>query len=559
MLTHLTVSNYAIAEHIELQFNEGMTALTGETGAGKSIALDALGLVLGARADAGAVRHGAERADITAVFDVNHIPEAFTWLQEHDLEQDSDCVLRRVIRKDGRSRGYINGQPCTLQDLKQLGSMLLDIHSQHQHQSLMRRDTHMRLVDEFGQCQSLAGEVKAAFRQWQNTEKKLRDLRNDQDERQARTELLRYQVEELDRLAMTADELQQLEDEQKQLANAESILHQCHEAAQCCNEGEPSAATLLNQAQQQLERLPVAVPELKDTLAMLEEARIQVEEAGDNLRRYVDDYDRDPERLQHVEERLSDIYQLARKHGVLPDQLPDRHSALSGELAELDGGANSVEHLEEEAARLLETYQEKAGRLTETRCSAAAELDSRVSDELRRLSMPEVTFKTTLSANEKDRPAAHGNEEVEFLVSANAGQPPRPLNKVASGGELSRISLAIQVVVAQTSTIPTLIFDEVDVGIGGGVAEVVGRLLRTLGQSGQVLCVTHLPQVASQAHQHLIVSKFTEDSNTYSTVEKLQTDERVKEVARMLGGVDLTEQTMAHAQEMLDKGQATHH
>lgn len=560
MLSQLTVANYAIAEQVELSFSQGMTALTGETGAGKSIVLDALGLVMGARADAGAVRDGADKADITAVFDIERIPEARAWLESRDLEQDHDCVLRRVIRKDGRSRGYINGQPCTLQDLKQLGAMLMDIHGQHQHQSLLRKDTHHRLVDEFGNNTERAAEVRTAYRDWQALRRKLERIRNEQDERQSRTELLRYQVDELDRLGMTADELPALEAEQKQLANAESILQHCHQAAACCSEGEPDASALLEQARQQLERLPVEIPQLAETSQMLEEARIQVEEAGDNLRRFMDDYDCDPQRLQSVEERLSLIYQLARKHQVQPEELPEHHQNLQAELERLDNGSESVEQLEARVEEARRAWQDRADELSAARREAAQGLDARVTEELTRLSMPGIHFETRLAPTSDDHiPSAMGNEEMEFLVSTNAGQSAKPLHRVASGGELSRISLAIQVVVAQTSTIPTLIFDEVDVGIGGAVAEVVGRLLRTLGEEGQILCVTHLPQVASQAHQHLSVSKFTRASETFSTVETLDADERVREVARMLGGVDLTEQTIAHATEMVEKGQATHH
>ena len=560
MLTHLTVSNYAVAEKVELTIREGMTALTGETGAGKSIVMDALSLVTGARADAGAVREGAEKADLSAVFDITRIPEARNWLEERDLDQEGDCVLRRVIRHDGRSRGYINGQPCTLSDLKALGGMLMDIHSQHQHQSLLKRETHHRLVDEFGGNGERAEQVRNAFREWRDLNRKLEQASNQRDERNARTELLRYQVEELDRLALAADELDQLEAEHKQLANAESILEQCHEAAQCCGEGEPAAVSMLEQARQKLERLPIEVPQLAETCQMLEEARIQVEEAGDNLRRFIDDYDCDPQRLKEVEERLSSIYQIARKHQVQPQELPEHHEALRAELDELENGSESLEQLGERVEAARAEWQRLADELSRVRREAAEQLDASVGEELRRLSMPDIRFQTHFAATSEDgRPAATGHEDMEFLVSTNAGQSARPLGKVASGGELSRISLAIQVVVAQTSTIPTLVFDEVDVGIGGGVAEVVGRLLRQLGESGQILCVTHLPQVASQAHQHLSVSKFTEDEQTYSTVEILDSDERIREVARMLGGVDLTEQTIAHASEMLQKGQATHH
>lgn len=559
MLTQLTVSQFAIAEQVELQFDQGMTALTGETGAGKSIVLDALSLTLGGRADAGMVRQGAEKAEITAVFDVSSISSAREWLKDHDLDAEDDCILRRVVRRDGRSRGYINGQPCPLQDLKQLGGMLMDIHSQHEHQSLMKKETHSRLVEEFGQFSEQSDQVSQAYRQWQQLQKKLTALQNDAEERHARTELLRYQVEELDRLALAEQELDALETEQKQLNSAEEVMRQCHAANQLCSEGDPAAASLLQQALQQLNHLPVALPQLDDTLKMLEEARIQVEEAGNNLRHLVDDYPCDPQRLTDVEARLTTVYDLARKHRVAPEQLPEYHQQLAQELAGLDGGENSMEQLSSDAEAALANYHKLAATLTRARQKAGAALDKRVAAELTKLSMPGITFQTSLTPNKDLQPSAQGQEELEFLVSTNAGQPARPLAKVASGGELSRISLAIQVVVAQTSTIPTLLFDEVDVGIGGGVAEVVGRLLRTLGESGQVLCVTHLPQVATQAHQHLFVSKFTKAKDTFSRVDKLANSERVKEVARMLGGVDLTEQTLAHAQEMFERGQATQH
>ena len=315
----------------------------------------------------------------------------------------------------------------------------------------------------------------------------------------------------------------------------------------------------MRQALHQLEQLPVDVPALTDTIQMLNEAQIQISEAGDNLRRFVDDYEADPVRLNEVEERLSAIYQMARKHRITPEELPELHQRLSQELAELDGGEGSLEQLQAELENLRARFDALATKLTETRRNAAMELDQRIARELAQLSMPSVQFVSHLSRNSDDEPAPHGMEEVEFLVSANPGQPARSLAKVASGGELSRISLAIQVVVAQTSTTPTLVFDEVDVGIGGGTAEVVGRLLRALGENGQVLCVTHLPQVAAQCHQHLFVSKFTEKDATYSRIESLDDQGRISEVARMLGGVDMTEQTIAHAREMFVKGQATHH
>lgn len=559
MLIQLTVSNYAIAERVELQFSKGMTALTGETGAGKSIVLDALGLAMGGRADAGAVRHGAERADINASFDISRIPEARQWLEAHELDDKEDCILRRTIRKDGRSKAFINGQPCPLSQLKELGGLLMDIHSQHQHQSLLRKDTHRKLLDEFAGAEQLADQARSAWKAWNATRQKLEQRRHNADEAEARLQLLRYQVEELDRLALEDGEQEALEQEQAQLSQADAVLHSSHQAALLCTEDDTSAAALVRQALQQLEQLPLEVPALADTLQMLNEAQIQISEAGDNLRRFVDDYEADPARLAEVEERLSAIYQMARKHRITPEELPELHQRLAAELAELDGGEGSLEQLEAELENLRKQFDELAAQLSAKREQAAMELDQRIARELAQLSMPNMQFVTHLSGNADNEPAPHGMEDIEFLVSANPGQPARPLAKVASGGELSRISLAIQVVVAQTSTTPTLVFDEVDVGIGGGTAEVVGRLLRSLGDNGQVLCVTHLPQVAAQCHQHLFVSKFTEKEATYSRIEALDDQGRISEVARMLGGVDMTEHTIAHAREMFVKGQATHH
>ncbi|TGN40555.1 DNA repair protein RecN [Marinobacter confluentis] len=559
MLTQLTVSNYAIAERVDLQFSQGMTALTGETGAGKSIVLDALGLAMGGRADAGAVRHGAKRADITASFDVSRITEAQQWLEEHELDDENDCILRRVISKDGRTRAYINGQPCPLAHLKDLGSTLMDIHSQHQHQSLLRKDTHRKLLDEFARAETLADQARQAWKTWNTTRQRLNERQQNADEAEARIQLLRYQVEELDRLALEDGEQESLETEQSQLSHAEGVLHNCHQATMLCTEDDNSAAALVRQALQQLEQLPVEVPALADTIQMLSEAQIQISEAGDNLRHFVDDYDADPARLAKVEERLSAIYQMARKHRIGPENLRELHQSLSNELASLDDGEGSVEKLKAELQAQRAEFDKVAAELSDARQAAAANLDQRIAEELAELSMPAVQFVTHLSRNKDDEPAPHGMEEVEFLVSANPGQPARPLAKVASGGELSRISLAIQVVVAQTSTTPTLVFDEVDVGIGGGTAEVVGRLLRSLGDNGQVLCVTHLAQVAAQCHQHLFVSKFTDSDATFSRIESLDDTGRITEVARMLGGVDMTEHTIAHAREMFSKGQATHH
>jgi DNA repair protein RecN (Recombination protein N) len=435
----------------------------------------------------------------------------------------------------------------------------MDIHSQHQHQSLLRKDTHRRLLNEFAGAENLAEDTRRAWKAWNTTRQRVHERQQNADEAEARIQLLRYQVEELDRLALEENEQHGLEEEQAQLSHAEGVLHNCHQASLVCTEDDTSAAALVRQALQQLEQLPVEIPALADTIQMLNEAQIQITEAGDNLRHFVDDYDADPARLAEVEERLSAIYQMARKHRIAPENLPELHQSLACELASLDDGEGSLEKLEAELEAQRAGFDKVAEELSRARQAAAADLDQRIAGELTQLNMPAVQFVTHLTRNKDDEPAPHGMEEVEFLVSANPGQPARPLAKVASGGELSRISLAIQVVVAQTSTTPTLVFDEVDVGIGGGTAEVVGRLLRSLGDNGQVLCVTHLAQVAAQCHQHLFVSKFTDSDATFSKIESLDDTGRISEVARMLGGVDMTEHTIAHAREMFSKGQATHH
>ncbi|HEY9119363.1 MAG TPA: DNA repair protein RecN, partial [Marinobacter sp.] len=413
MLTQLTVSNYAIAERVELQFGKGMTALTGETGAGKSIVLDALGLAMGGRADAGAVRHGAKRADITATFDVSAIAEARQWLEKHELDDDNECILRRVISKDGRSRAYINGQPCPLAHLKDLGSALMDIHSQHQHQSLLRKETHRKLLDEFAAAETLAYETKEAWKIWHKTQQRLTERRQNEDEAEARLQLLRYQVEELDRLALEEGEQEKLEKEQEQLSHADAVLHGSHQATLLCTEEDNSAANLVRQALQQLEQLPVEVPALAETIQMLNEAQIQITEAGDNLRLFVEDYDADPARLAEVEERLSAIYQMARKHRIAPEALPEFHQALSAELASLDDGEGSVEKLEAELEAQLGQFNKLARQLSEARQQAAAQLDQRIAEELAQLSMPAVQFVTHLNRNRGDEPAAHGLEDIE--------------------------------------------------------------------------------------------------------------------------------------------------
>lgn len=557
MLLQLSVRDFAIAEQIDLQFEPGMTVISGETGAGKSILLDALGLALGDRATSDSVRHGADKADICAVFDISKIPEAQAWLQEYDLLQDQECILRRVISVDGKSRGYINGHPSPLQMLREIGEMLMDIHSQHEHQSLLKKETHRKLVDHFGDNLEQLETVRQLFQRWQDKRKRLEQLSSQSEEMQAKVQLLTYQAQELEQLGLKEGEIEELEQEQERLSQAEGILTSCHVAVQTCKEDEDSCTSRLHYAIHQLEPIRHTHGAIENALKLLQEAEIQIEEACNDLRHFADTFEADPERLQQIEERLSDIFQLARKHRTSPGELIQLQQSLSQELESLSGGEQSLEQLEAEVSQLAADYLREAQKLSQRREKAAARLDALVQEKLKQLHMPSMRFITQLQ-NKGQEPAQFGPqglEDVEFLISPNPGQPAKPLTKIASGGELSRISLAIQVVAAQVSSIPSLVFDEVDVGIGGGTAEVVGRMLRDLGEKGQVFCVTHQPQVACQGHHHLFVSKQVTKNQTHSKITRLSEPERIQEVARMLGGIEVTDQTLAHAKEMLTKSQ----
>ncbi|HBC00311.1 MAG TPA: DNA repair protein RecN [Pseudomonas sp.] len=557
MLVHLSVHNYAIVEHLDLELKRGMSVISGETGAGKSIMLDALGLTLGDRADSSVVRIGADKADILASFDLDDIPDARTWLAERDMDHDGPCILRRVITAEGRSRGYINGTPCPQGDLKSLGELLIDIHSQHEHQSLLKTDTHRRLLDEYSGNQELARQVQLAAQRWRQTRQTLERLSNSGDEQRARHQLLSYQLEELENLALGENELEQLEREHKSLANAEQLLGACRQVMELCSESD--AGNVLSALTSSLQRLSAFQNQpqaLSEAVNLLASAQIQVEEAIGELNRFVDHFDADPERQQMLEERLDTIYTLARKHRVQPTELPNLHQQLLEELEGLNADDEAVERLGEELAAYARHYEEKASELSRMRQAAAEQLASAVEVEIQRLGMPGGRFSVQLKPAAEGELMPYGLEQVEFLVSANPGQPLRALAKVASGGELSRISLAIQVITAQTSRVPTLVFDEVDVGIGGPTAEIVGQLLRRLGERGQVLTVTHLPQVAAQGHHHLFVHKARGADETRTAVAELDQNGRVEEIARMLGGVDLTEQSLAHARQMVTSAQA---
>lgn len=548
MLTQLSIKQFTVVEALDVDFAPGLTVLTGETGAGKSIMLDALGLCLGDRADASTVRPGAERAEICASFDISRLKAAQGWLQQRDLDADGECIFRRVLTREGRSRAYINGRPATVQDCAALGELLIDIHSQHAHQSLLRRASQRELLDSFAGQSENAATVKVLAGQWRELHARLNALRGAQQEQADREQLLRYQVQELDELALGDKELEKLEGEQRILENADSIQQQAGSAIDLCEEHESGVRAALAQLDPSLHQGKA----MDNVREMLGSAAIQIEEARGELQQYLSGCDNDPRRLEDVATRLEAIYSLARKHRVMPEALPGFHRELSGELAELDSSDERLDALRDEADQALQAYRKAAATLSTARSKAARKLEKQVAALLGKLSMGNCAFSVSLAAHDSEDPHPHGQEEPELLISTHPGAPLQSLARVASGGELSRISLAIQVATAGANPVPSMIFDEVDVGIGGAVAEVVGRLLADMSKDSQVLCVTHLPQVAAQGRNHLQVKKLGKGKKLSSTLATLSPDERVEEIARMLGGVKLTENTRSHAREMLE-------
>ena len=552
LLLSININNYTLVESLEIEFNKGTTAITGETGAGKSLVLDALGMALGDRADTDTIRHGKARAEITATFDINNIEDAKKWLHDNDFNNDENCILRRIYTTEGRSKGYINGQPSTMSQLQELGDMLTDIHSQHEHQSLLRKDTHRRLLDEYAKVEDLTKQVASHYVPWHKTNNDLSDLLKRSDELDARKELLGFQVVELQQLDLTAPYLDNLELEQKTLANAEQIVQDSHSLLAICEQAEGfNLRDGLNSALSILSTIDYKPEALKITEELLQGGLIQVEEAITEIGHHIDKFEADPQRLQIVEDELSVVFQLARKHRVLPDQLEATKTALESELKSLLGGSENVGALQLKLADLAENYMTCAKKLSAKRKVAAKTMSTEINQQLQALSMEGAELLIQLSPNPNGEYRSAGLEEIEFLLASNPGQPHKMLAKIASGGELSRISLAIQVVAAGHSNIPTLVFDEVDVGIGGSTADVVGTLLKQLGNRGQVISVTHQPQVAAHAHHHYLASKISEGNSTESLMSPLNNQQRIDELARMLGGATVTQQTLSHASELL--------
>ncbi|OQW95226.1 MAG: DNA repair protein RecN [Beggiatoa sp. IS2] len=556
MLQYIRIENFAIVEQLELNLDEGLTIITGETGAGKSILIDALSLVLGERADSAVVRQGCEAARVSAIFRLT--PLVKTWLQQQDLDttvEEDECLVRRVIKNNGRSRSYINDQPVSLQALRQLSEYMVDIHGQHAHQSLLKLEVQRQLLDAIAEENSLLEQVKQTYQHWKTLQTELDILGGTVQDREASLTLLRYQVQELEEFELTEDSIKNLNEEHRRLANANELLERSQQALTLLDgEHESSALICLNQAHHELLNAQEYDARLKNMSILLEETIIQAQEATRELRHYLDQLQIDPERLNWVEQRISALQGMARKHKINFFELPAYFLKLSHQLSELEHYKERAGQLEIEVGAALQHYQVAAQALHQQRVQNAPPLAEKITTNMQQLGMPGGQLTITVTTHQEMLPTTSGIDRVEFLVTANPGQPPRPLHKVVSGGELSRISLAIQVITAQNSGVATLVFDEVDVGIGGGVAEIIGQLLRRLGQKRQVLCITHLPQVACQGHHHLQVSKTTHQQNTLAHLQFLNETQRVEEVARMLGGVEITAQTLAHAREMLQRG-----
>ncbi len=552
MLTRLEIRNLAIIDHMAIELGDGLCVLTGETGAGKSIVIDALGLVLGDRASSDSLRPGTERAEISAHFDLTGLQGVHDWLADQGLEPepDAECIVRRLITAEGRSRAFINAQATTTASLRALGERLIDIHGQHEHQSLMRRGVQRALLDDYAAHAALLDRVADAWRRLQEIDAETRRLSGGEDDRDARIDLLHYQVQELEGLDLKPGELEEVEEEHRRQANAGHLLEHGQRALTLAYEDDQaSAQSLAGQAVAELEALLALDPGFGPAHELLASAVIQLQEGADELRRHLEALEVDPERLHWLDQRLQSIHDLARKHRVEAGALPAQREELRQALDELLQAGSRLEALAGERQQALADYRAAAAELSASRGAAARALASEITAVMQRLGMPEGRLE--IQVEPAEQPAAAGLDRVEFLVTVNPGQPPRPVAKVASGGELSRISLAVQVVAAHNTGLPTMVFDEVDSGIGGGVAEVVGQQLSRLARRRQILAVTHLPQVASFGDRHLQVQKETDGSSTRTRVQWLEGPDRVEELARMLGGMEITARSRDHAREMM--------
>jgi DNA repair protein RecN (Recombination protein N) len=555
MLTSLYVRHFAVVEAAEVSFGPGLTVVSGETGAGKSLLVDALMLLAGARADSGMVRAGSDRAELAAEFDLTDLAEARAWLSREELDEDGGCQLRRVIRAEGSSRAWINGRPANARQLGELAALLVEIHGQHEHQALLSRPHQLALLDAYAGHDDLLVQVRESAMQWRELAVRMRKLSGG-DDRDQRLELLRHEIESLEKWSLPAADLVELESSHKRLANAGRLAEGSTSVLELLDgDSEFALRRALGRTHAELSKLAALDDKLAPLLDLLDNAGIQLTEAADGLGRYAQDVDLDPERFSEVDNHLARLHELSRRHRLPAADLHDKLAALRAEHDELEGAGDALEALATQSRRLELAHADAAARLSEARSLAAGRLGEEVSALMNELGMAGGQLQVELEPAAAVEPDPQGRERCEFLVSANPGQPPRALRKVASGGELARISLAIEVATLGKDTVGSMIFDEVDTGIGGAIAEVVGQKLRALGAQRQVLCVTHLPQVAAQGHAHLRVSKHSDDDSTRTRIEKLDAAGRRDELARMLGGLEITRETRAHARQMLDRAQ----
>ena len=549
MLSSIHIKDFAIIEQLDLELKSGMTVITGETGAGKSIVVDALGFALGARADSAVVRNEAKRAEISAVFEISKLPQVSRWLDEHMLDEEHDCILRRVINHDGRSKAFINGQPVNLAQLSELGDLLIDIHGQHEHQSLFNTQTHLQLLDRYAGITEQSSQLGHLSKQIHKLTNELDRFQANLKDKNDRKDLLSYQLEELEQSPI--DQCSQIESDHKRAANASKLLEKAQQCLSALTDDDDNLSNNLNRILHQISGMLTVDEALQNIHDLLQSAMVEIDEAGHELRNYLDNLDIDPEQFHLLDQQLSTLHTLARKHQVTIERLPETQQQLQQELEQLAGDEASYDKLEIELSTLQSDYQKLADIVSKKRLTASKKLNKEIIAIMAQLGLGNGIFEVAFYTQELGTYKSSGLENAEFMVSTNPGQKPQPLRKVASGGELSRISLALQVINAQTTQLPTLIFDEVDVGIGGGTAEIVGKLLADLGKKAQILCVTHQAQVAAQGHQHLLVAKSQTKKSTHNQMVAISGDERVNEIARMIGGVEITETIKNHARELL--------
>ena len=550
MLRSLQIRNFAIIDEIDITFKDDMTVLTGETGAGKSILIDALSLVLGERGSSNLIRNKEKRAEFTAEFEITNNNNALNWLVEKSLENENECILRRTISPDGKSRSFVNGNTVNLQSLKSLGELLVDIHGQHFHQSLCKKNVQRDLLDHFGGLSDTKNEIKRIFNEWRTLSDQLTEMIENDKNKADRIDLLSFQSKELNELALSSGEYDSLNSEFKKITNIEKINRGINSLIDCLQSNEiTNVGQMLSDSIKNIDTLATFDDSLEETKNLLSEAEINVSEAIGNLSRYGESIDYDNQKSREIEERINSIISLSRKHRADPDELVDIKIQIEKELDALKHSQTSIEEIQKNMNDLRKEYDDLSIKLTRMRVESGKKLSGLVADSMNELGMTGGIFKVEIIPSKNI--SQHGNDDITFQISANPGQKPQPISNVASGGELSRMSLAIQVITSNGTNIPTMIFDEVDSGIGGAIAEVVGKKLKDLSQNKQVLCVTHLAQVASKGSSHIRINKLTDNKKTKIFASKLNSDERVEEIARMIGGIELTEKTREYAKEML--------